>query len=633
MSLQCEEKKRDLPEGFGAKGGKKSETGAASAGVQQSTQARVDFGGSRRDNHGITEKPQDMKSTLRRLAAYFKGVSRLFALLMAVVIVMTCAAVLIPSLQGGAIDAIKDRSWSTLLSLLGGLLAVYAVQAVCSFVQARLSASLSQRIIRKMRRDLFQKIIRLPISYLDTHSNGDLISRMTNDVENLSSTISQSLGSLLSSLLTIVGTLLIMLLYCWQLTLITMVTVFLTVFSTRQLSKIMAKEYRKRARLTGELNGLAEEMITGYQSVTACQQQEQIIREFDRGSDQLTAVSIRAESLSNGVGPVLDCISNIGFVVVAVFGGWFALKGMITIGVISAFLLYAKQFIRPVNEVAQLFGSIQTAAAGAERVFALMEQPEEDSRGTLALGEGRGAISFRNVTFSYVPGQPVLKNFSLDIRPGQKIALVGATGSGKTTVVNLLIRFYPVDSGEITIDGQSIYQLDRSGLRSQMAIVLQDTVLFSDTVEGNLKYAAPHASQEDMERAARISHCAGLIEKLPQGYQTVLTHAGANLSQGQRQLLAIARAILADPRILILDEATSCVDTQTEKQIQDAMAQLMKNRTCLMIAHRLSTIQDADVIVVLDGGQVVETGTHEELLARKGYYHALYMTQFAGQKT
>ncbi len=633
MSLQCEEKKRDLPEGFDAKGGKKTETGAASAGVQQSAQARVDFGGSRRDNHGITEKPQDMKSTLRRLAAYFKGVSRLFALLMAVVIVMTCAAVMIPSLQGGAIDAIKDRSWSTLLSLLGGLLAVYAVQAVCSFVQARLSASLSQRIIRQMRRDLFQKIIRLPISYLDTHSNGDLISRMTNDVENLSSTISQSLGSLLSSLLTIVGTLLIMLLYCWQLTLITMVTVFLTVFSTRQLSKIMAKEYRKRARLTGELNGLAEEMITGYQSVTACQQQEQIIREFDRGSDQLTTVSIRAESLSNGVGPVLDCISNVGFVVVAVFGGWFALKGMITIGVISAFLLYAKQFIRPVNEVAQLFGSIQTAAAGAERVFALMEQAEEDSRGTLALGEGRGAISFQNVTFSYVPGQPVLKSFSLDIRPGQKIALVGATGSGKTTVVNLLSRFYPVDSGEITIDGQSIYQLDRSGLRSQMAIVLQDTVLFSDTVEGNLKYAAPNASQEDMERAARISHCAGFIEKLPQGYQTVLTPAGAALSQGRRLLLAIARAILADPKILILDEATSCVDTQTEKQIQDAMAQLMKNRTCLMIAHRLSTIQDADVIVVLDGGQVVETGTHQELLARKGYYHALYMTQFAGQKT
>ncbi|MCC8120837.1 MAG: ABC transporter ATP-binding protein/permease [Oscillospiraceae bacterium] len=631
--MQCEEKKRDLPEGFDAKGGKKTETGAASAGVQQSTQARVDFGGSRRDNHGITEKPQDMKSTLRRLTAYFKGVSRLFALLMAVVIVMTCAAVMIPSLQGGAIDAIKDRSWSTLLSLLGGLLAVYAVQAVCSFVQARLSASLSQRIIRQMRRDLFQKIIRLPSSYLDTHSNGDLISRITNDVENLSSTISQSLGSLLSSLLTIVGTLLIMLLYCWQLTLITMVTVFLTVFSTRQLSKIMAKEYRKRARLTGELNGLAEEMITGYQSVTACQQQEQIIREFDRGSDQLTTVSIRAESLSNGVGPGRDCSSNVGFGAVAVFGGGVALKGMITIGVISAFLLYAKQFIRPVNEVAQLFGSIQTAAAGAERVFALMEQPEEDSRGTLALGEGRGAISFQNVTFSYVPGQPVLKNFSLDIRPGQKIALVGATGSGKTTVVNLLIRFYPVDSGEITIDGQSIYQLDRSGLRSQMAIVLQDTVLFSDTVEGNLKYAAPNVSQEDMERAARISHCAVLIEKLPQGYQTVLTHAGANLSQGQRQLLAIARAILADPRILILDEATSCVDTQTEKQIQDAMAQLMKNRTCLMIAHRLSTIQDADVIVVLDGGQVVETGTHEELLARKGYYHALYMTQFAGQKT
>ncbi|MCD8375726.1 MAG: ABC transporter ATP-binding protein/permease [Oscillospiraceae bacterium] len=630
--MRCEEKERPLPEGFQ----RKSETKAGartSAGVQQTAQAQVDFGGSRRDNHGITEKPADMKKTLRRLAAYFKGVSRLFALLMAVVTLMTCAAILIPSLQGGAIDAIKDSDWGELLSLLGFLLAAYAVQAVCTFVQARLSASLSQRILRQLRRDLFQKIIRLPISYLDTHSNGDLISRMTNDVENLSSTISQSLGSLLSSLLTIAGTLLIMLAYCWQLTLITMVTVFLTVFSTRQLSKIMAREYRKRARLTGELNGLAEEMITGYRSVAACQQQAQIIREFNEGSDQLTAVSVRAESLSNGVGPVLDCISNIGFVVVAVFGGWFALKGIITIGVISAFLLYARQFIRPVNEVAQLFGSIQTAAAGAERVFALMEQPEEDNRGTLALEEGKGAVSFRDVSFSYVPGRPVLEHFSLDVRPGQKIALVGATGSGKTTVVNLLIRFYPVDSGDITIDGRSIYDLNRSGLRSQMAVVLQDTVLFSDTVEGNLKYAAPDASREDVERAARVSHCAGFIEKLPQGYQTMLTHAGANLSQGQRQLLAIARAILADPKILILDEATSCVDTQTEKQIQDAMAQLMKNRTCLMIAHRLSTIRDADVIVALDRGRVVETGTHEELLAKKGYYYALYMTQFAGQKT
>ncbi len=632
MVLPSDSTNRPLPEGFEPRSG--SSQGTDSSGPVQQTQNRtIDFGGSRRDNHGITEKPADLKKTLLQLLSYLKGVKGIFVFLMIAVVAMTVCAIFTPALQGHAIDLIKDTKWKSLISLLYGLFVIYAVQAICTFAQSRLSAMLSQRIIRQLRGDLFQKIIRLPIPYLDTHSNGDLISRMTNDVENLSTTISQSLGSLLSSLLTIIGTLIIMLVYCWQLTLITLVTVFLTVFSTQKLAKVMAKEYRKRAKLTGDLNGLAEEMITGYKSVTAYQQQKQIIEEFNENSDRLTKVSIRAESMSNGVGPILDCISNIGFVVVAVFGGFFALRGMITIGIISAFLLYSKQFIRPVNEVAQLFGSIQTAIAGAERVFAVMDQPEEEVQGTLALESGSGAISFRDVDFSYLPEQPVLQKFSLDIQPGQKIALVGATGSGKTTVVNLLIRFYQTDAGQITIDGQDIYALDLDTLRHQMAIVLQDTVLFSDTVENNLKYAAPYATQEEMERAAQVSHCAGFIEKLPQGYQTMLTRAGANLSQGQRQLLAIARAILANPKILILDEATSCVDTQTEKQIQDAMSNLMKNRTCLMIAHRLSTIQDADVIVVMDHGRIVETGTPTELLKRQGAYYTLYMTQFAGRET
>ena len=333
------------------------------------------------------------------------------------------------------------------------------------------------------------------------------------------------------------------------------------------------------------------------------------------------------------MGPVMNCIGNIGFVIIAAFGGYFSVKGLISVGVISAFIVYAKQFSRPINEIAQIYGQLQTAIAGAERVFAVLNEEDEDKSGEELAKEEKAAITFRNVCFSYDGENLVTKNFTLTVPTGKKVALVGATGSGKTTIVNLLMRFYETDSGEICINKQNIQDIARGSLRRNVAIVLQDTVLFSDTVQNNLKYGNDAATQEQLETAVEMSQCREMIELLPRGYDTVLTGSGANISQEQRQLLAIARAFVADPRILILDEATSNVDTRTEKAIQDAMQRIMQGRTSIVIAHRLSTIRDSDLIVVMDHGEIVESGNHEELLEKKGKYYELYMTQYAGFAT
>lgn len=590
-------------------------------------------GGPGRGMGQTVEKADNAGKTIARLLEYFKKTKKLLVLLLGSVVCVTIASLFAPAIQGEAIDCIKDRAWDTLYKCAVWLLLVYLIHVLFSLAQSLLAARLSQAIVRQMRHDLFKKIDYLSIKYLDTHSNGDIMSRMTNDVENVSNTVAQSLGSLISGVLTVVGTVAIMFAYCWQLTLITLVTVLITVVVTKKMSKAMRKIYRKRSQILGSLNGHSEEMITGYKSIVAYNKQEDVIEEFCKTSDELMKVSIKAEILGGSMGPVMNCISNISFVIVAAFGGYFAYTGLITIGTISAFIIYAKQFSRPINEIAQLYGTIQTAIAGAERVFALIDQPDEDNSGDKDMDNVKGEVSFRNVNFSYVPGKQVLYDFNLEVKPGQKIALVGATGSGKTTVVNLLMRFYPVDSGEILIDGVNIFDIKRDELRKNIAIVLQDTVLFSDTIENNIKYANPDASDSEMYYAAEMSNSKYFIERLPQKYQTFLKQAGAGLSHGQRQLLAIARAVLADPKILILDEATSSVDTRTERNIQDAMVKLMKNRTSLIIAHRLSTIRDADKIVVMDGGRVVEIGNHEELLEKKGRYYSLYMTQFAGNAT
>lgn len=586
--------------------------------------------GMRSPRNRQTEKPKDGRKTLRRLVGYFADESKIVLFLLAVVFVVVIASVYAPRLQSDAIDSISQGDFGRLPAILTVMLAVYGVQSLGTFLQSRESAILSQRVVERMREDLFDCIVNLPIKYIDSHSHGDIMSRMTNDVENISNTVSQSLSSLFSGVLTVIGTVAMMLWLCPPLALLSCTTVILTLAATKLLSSAMRSFYRKRQVLLGDLNGTVEEMVGGYKTVVAYERQEAVIDEFNKTADELTKAGIFAEILGGSMGPVMNVINNVGFVIIAAFGGYFAINGVISIGIISAFIVYAKQFGRPIDEIAQIYGQIQTAIAGAERVFAVIDQPREDKSGHENMEDAKGVITFRNVDFSYVPGQQVLHDFNLEVRAGHKIALVGATGSGKTTVVNLLMRFYDADSGEILIDGVNIKDIDCNSLRENTAIVLQDTVLFADTVRNNLKYSMEGASDAQMQQAAEMSNCHDMILRLKDGYDTMLSGEGYNLSQGQRQLLSIARAFLAQPKILILDEATSSVDTRTEKRIQDAMVKLMESRTSLIIAHRLSTIQDADFIVVMDRGRIIESGNHEELLEKKGKYYELYMTQFAG---
>ena len=600
----------------------------------QSSAVQRGFRPGGRGNMGApVEKPKEGKKTLSRLISYFRPEKKYVILLAAAVVLAVSASVIAPSLQSSAIDSLVTGAFGEIPRILGLMLLAYLIHGSATLLQGFFSARLSQRVIFRLRTELFSKVVSLPIPYLDSHSHGDIMSRMTNDAENVSNVISSSLSSLFSGVLMLVGTIIMMLRFSIPLTLLTCATVVLSVVVTRVMSSLMRKYYLRRQELLGKLNGIVEEKISAGKTVTAYNLQAATIEEFNTASDELTKTGIIADVIGNAMGPLMNMINNFSFVIVAAFGAWFALRGMISVGVISAFIIYSKQYSRPINELAQLYGQIETAIAGAERIFSVLDAESENTSGERNFEVTKGVIEFQHVNFSYVPGKQVIYDFNLRVEAGKKIALVGSTGSGKTTVVNLLMRFYDIDSGSITVDGVDIRDISTDVLRDSVGIVLQDTVLFTDTVRNNLKYADRSISDKKMIEAAESSNCDKVVAALPDGYDTVLTAAGANLSQGQRQLLTIGRAFLSYPRILILDEATSSVDTRTELHIQNAMVELMRNRTSLIIAHRLSTIRDADQIVVMEQGHIIETGTHEELLAKGGSYYKLYMTQFAGSAT
>ena len=591
------------------------------------------------------QKPKNLSKTLGRLFGYIGKSRAILITLLVLVLVVTAADIAGPALQGLAIDTIKlvDGKFTVDLPAMRNYLIlmgiIFAASALVTYIQSLLSARLAQNTVYRMRKDLFGKISRLSISYTDSHRHGDMMSSMTNDVENVSNAISQSVSTLFSAVITLIGVAVMMLYFSPIMTLIALVTIPITVFVSTNLAKFMRKYFVEQQKLLGKLNTHVEEMVTGYRTVVAYGKEGSAVEDFADSADKLRKCTIKARVFGSLMGPIMNFLGNLQYVLLAITGGVLMVKfghlpigaGM-TPGKIQSMLLYSKKFTHPVNMIANQYSTIMTALAGAERIFAIMDEPDEVNEGKTEMSEKRmgGKIEFKNIYFGYVPEKTVLKNFSLSVTPGQKIAIVGATGSGKTTIINLLMRFYEPQSGSILIDGVDIRDIPKEQLRDHISIVLQDTVLWNDTIENNILYGNAEATHEDVVKAADTAMADRFTQRLPEGYETVLAEGGSNLSQGQRQLLAIARAVLDDPRILILDEATSSVDTRTEMKIQKAMFNLMKGRTSFIIAHRLSTIRDADVIIVLKDGVIAEAGNHETLIKQGGEYSALYNKQSAG---
>ena len=516
--------------------------------------------------------------------------------------------------------------------ILLGVLLIYLAAFAFGWFQARVTARIVQNAMYRLRRDVDAKLFRLPMSHFQQHSRGDVLSRVTNDIDNLAQTLSQSLTQIITSVLTIIGVLAMMISISPLLALIAVITVPLSALVTVLIARRSQAEFKTQWKSTGDVNGYIEEMFTGQDVVKAFGQQERVIAGFAPANDRLFRSAFRAQFVSGIIMPAMMFISNLNYVAVAVVGGLQVAGGQLSIGGVQAFVQYSRQFSQPLGQLGGLINMLQSGVASAERVFALLDAREQDpdSDRPEHLGAVRGRVGFDDVSFSYSPDAPLIRHLSFTAEPGQTVAIVGPTGAGKTTLVNLLMRFYEVDSGRITVDGTDIARLDREELRSHIGMVLQDAWLFEGTVRENLAYGAPGATEEQIVAAATATHVDHFVRSLPEGYDTVLGYDGGSLSQGQRQLLTIARAWLSDPAILVLDEATSSVDTRTEISIRLAMNALRRDRTSFVIAHRLSTIRDADIILVVREGEIVEQGTHEALLAAEGFYSDLYRSQFAG---
>ncbi len=589
-----------------------------------------------RGHRGMTPviKPKNFKETFKRLWTYFGKERKLLMTILVLIIGSSGLGLLVPFLIGRAVDSMSSNKMSVdfnMLKIITFILIItYFIDSFMNFIQGWIMAGISQRIVLNLRGTLFQKLQRLPVSFFDSHTHGEVMSRLTNDIENISTTISQSTIQLMSSSINIVGAFIMMIILSPLLTLASIITIPMVFFMTNIIARKTKVLFKEQQIMLGKLNGDIEEAISGIQVIKAFNREENVIGQFEEVNSKLCHVGIKAQVWSGYIMPLMNVINNIGFAAVASVGGILALRGLITVGIIASFLSYSRQFSRPLNDLANIFNTLQSAVAGAERVFETLDEDEEakDVEEAKILEDVRGEVTFNQVNFSYRADKPILKNINFNVNAGINVALVGSTGAGKTTIVNLLTRFYEVSQGEILIDGKNIKEYTRDSLRKCFGIVLQDTYLFSGTIKENIKYGRLDAKDEEVEAAAVMANADHFINRLPHGYDTMLLDGGVNLSQGQRQLLAIARAILANPSILILDEATSNVDTRTELKIQEAMLKLMKGRTSFIIAHRLSTIKDADIIMVINGGEIIEAGSHQELIDKKGAYHKLYESQF-----
>ncbi|WP_243896058.1 ABC transporter ATP-binding protein [Paenibacillus sp. F411] len=590
------------------------------------------------------EKPKDFKGTFRRLAGYLKPHRGKLLLVLAAALLSTLFGILSPKILGEATDVLFD-GWKAIqgdpaasidfaalqqiLLWLGGL---YLLSSVFAYIQQYVMAGVAQRTVYDLREEVDHKLSRLPLKYFDARSHGETLSRVTNDMDNIASTLQQSLTQLITSLVTLVGVIVMMLWISPLMTLVVILTLPLSVIVTISVAKRSQKQFADQQKHLGQLNGHVEEMYTGHRVVKAFGREKQSIQEFDKVNDKLYEAGWRAQFISGVIMPLMMFIGNIGYVIVSILGGILVTRGSITVGDILAFIQYSRQFTQPITQLANIANVIQSTIASAERVFEVLDEEEEipEAAGLQQTAAPvRGEVQFRQVAFGYKPDQLLVEDMNVSVAPGQMVAIVGPTGAGKTTLINLLMRFYELNGGAITIDGTDITDMKRSELRGLFGMVLQDTWLFNGSIRDNIAYGREGASEDDIVTAAEAAHADHFIRTLPDGYDTVLNEEASNISQGQKQLLTIARAILSNPSILILDEATSSVDTRTELYIQKAMKQLMQGRTSFVIAHRLSTIKNADLILVMNKGRIVEQGSHEELLAQEGFYADLYNSQFS----
>lgn len=580
------------------------------------------------------EKPKNRKGTILRLGSYMIQYRYLVLLALGLTVGSNLLALVGPMLSGYAIDAIEPGvgrvNFARVFYYAGLMVAFYVISSVLAYILSVLMIQISRKVVYQMRKDVFGHLLALPVGYFDTHQTGDIISRISYDIDTVNTSLANDLVQIFTTLITVVGAFAMMIVISPKLVLIFAFTVPLAVALTKFITGKTRPLFRMRSRRLGELNGFVEEMITGQKTLKAYHQEENTIGKFDGKNEEAVEAYYRAEYYGSVVGPAVNFVNNLSLALVSMFGALLFLAGQMSLGSISSFILYSRKFSGPINEAANIMSELQSALAAAERVFQMIDEPLEiaDRAGAVELEAVEGDVLLEDVSFGYLEGQKIIRNLNLHAAPGRLVAIVGPTGAGKTTLINLLMRFYDVDDGRICVDDHGICDVTRASLRRAYAMVLQDTWLFEGTVYENIAYGRQGATLEEVTAAAKAAKIHSYIKRLPQGYDTVLTDEGTNISKGQKQLLTIARAMLLDAPMLILDEATSNVDTRTEQQIQQAMRRLMEHKTCFVIAHRLSTIQNADVILVVNHGEIVEQGTHRELMEREGFYYQMYRAQF-----